>query len=325
MSSAPRFRYAPTPSRELHVGSGLAALIGWAMARAAGGRFVLRIEDIDRARCRETFEAGIYRDLAWLGVDWDEGPDVGGPYGPYRQSQRTDRYDHLLLALGAAGLAYPCACSRADIRAAQSAPHHLAIGDGAPASEAAERPYPGTCRGKHLALPEDRGGLRLDLAAVGDPIVNWSDGLIGAQLEDVRLTAGDVLLGRPGQPTYQLAVVADDCAMAVSDVVRGRDLLGSTARQILLHRALARLDGRPANPPRFHHHPLLVDARGHKLSKRDQAAPLSTLQYGDPAALRARLGRVIGLFGDRVERASPADWVEAFSSGTPALHDARWG
>ena len=82
MNSAPRFRYAPTPSRELHVGSGLAALIGWAMARAAGGRFVLRIEDIDRARCRETFEAGIYRDLAWLGVDWDEGPDVGGPYGP---------------------------------------------------------------------------------------------------------------------------------------------------------------------------------------------------------------------------------------------------
>jgi len=294
------------------------------MARAARGRFVLRIEDIDRARCREAFEASIYRDLAWLGVDWDEGPDVGGPFGPYRQSQRTDRYDHLLLALSAAGLAYPCVCSRADIRAAQSAPHlHTAAAPGE-GDEAAERAYPGTCRGRHLHLPPDRGGMRLDLAAVGDPIVAWDDGLMGPQREDVRLTAGDVLLGRPGQPTYQLAVVADDRAMAITDVVRGRDLLGSTARQILLHRALARLDGESATAPRFHHHPLLVDARGHKLSKRDEAAPLSSLQGGEAAVLRARLGRAVGLFGPAVGRASPGDWIEAVAVADRDLHDAPW-
>lgn len=320
MSPPPRFRYAPTPSRELHVGSALAALIGWAMARAAGGRFVLRVEDIDRARCREAFEASIYRDLAWLGLDWDEGPDVGGPFGPYRQSQRTDRYDRLLLALMTAGMAYPCVCSRADVRAAQSAPHLPA--PGADGAEGGERPYPGTCRAKHHPLPSDRGGIRLDLAAVGDPVVAWVDGLMGPQHEDVRLTAGDVLLGRPGQPTYQLAVVADDRAMGITDVVRGRDLLGSTARQILLHRAIAHIEDDAAGPPRFHHHPLLVDAHGHKLSKRDEAAPLSTLRESDPSTLRARLGRAVGLFGPGVERASPGDWVEAIAAPDRALHDA---
>jgi glutamyl-tRNA synthetase len=314
-----RFRFAPTPSRELHVGNALAALFGWAKARAAGGRFVLRIEDIDRARSRSAFEEQIYRDLAWLGLDWDEGPDVGGPFAPYRQSERLGLYDRTLDALVAARLAYPCACSRADIRAAQSAPHHPTTG-----GEPAELPYPGTCRDKALVLPPDRGGLRLDLAALGDTAVSWRDGELGPQREEVAETAGDVLLGRHGQPTYQLAVVVDDRAMAVSDVVRGRDLLGSTGRQILIHRALARLDDVAEAPPRFHHHPLLTGADGRKLSKRDEAPTLASLAVAtDPAALRAHLGRAIGLFGRAVRRAAMRDWIDAMGAHG-ALHDAPW-
>lgn len=323
MTTARRFRFAPTPSRELHVGNALAALFGWAMARAAGGRFILRIEDIDRVRSKPEHEAAILRDLAWLGVDWDEGPDVRGPHAPYRQSERLARYDALMAALAAAGLAYVCTCSRADIRAAMSAPHLLA-GD--------ELPYPGTCRARGerdpTRLPADRGGLRLDLAALAarglPPIVAWHDGLLGAAREDVRTTAGDVLLGRPGQPTYQLAVVADDRAMAVSDVVRGVDLVGSTARQILLHGALASLEHAPAATPRFHHHPLIVDGDGRKLSKRDHA--IAVASFADAAALRATVGRGIGLFGERVAAATTADWVEALAAAGrgPTLHDARW-
>jgi len=343
MSTEPRFRFAPTPSRELHVGNALAALFGWSMARAARGRFVLRIEDIDRARCRPEYEDAIYRDLAWLGLDWDEGPDVGGPHEAYRQSERLASYDELMGRLADAQLAYVCICSRADIRAAQSAPM---------AADASELPYPGTCRAEEHVLPPDRGGLRLDLQALAQragitTLVESVDGLLGPQHEDVSITTGDVLLGRPGQPTYQLAVVADDRAMGITDVVRGVDLIGSTARQILLHKALGHLaqvaatrpsrNVRPPPPlalPRFHHHPLIVDDDGRKLSKRDASLSLSTFALlSSAAALRAQLGRAIGLFGETVRRATRDDWIDAIgarvastttASALPALHDAPW-
>lgn len=306
-ASETRYRFAPTPSRELHVGNALAALFGWASARAAGGAFVLRIEDIDRTRCKPAFEAAVYRDLRWLGVDWDEGPDVGGPFAPYRQSERLDRYDAILADLRARGLAYVCTCSRADIRAAQSAPH---LG---PHAGGDELPYPGTCRDRHQVLPAGRGGIRF---RIDDPIVDWVDGLLGPRHEDIRTTSGDVLLGRPGQPTYQLAVVADDAAMRISDVVRGVDLIGSTARQIALHRAL----GNP--PPRFLHHPLLLDGDDRKLSKRDAAIAITA--YADPHTLVARLGRAIGLFGPTVLHATAADWIDALPQAKHALASARW-
>ena len=335
MSTEPRFRFAPTPSRELHVGNALAALFGWAMARAARGRFVLRIEDIDRARCKPVYEEAIYRDLAWLGLDWDEGPDIGGPSEPYRQSERLGSYDDLMRRLGDAQLSYVCVCSRADIRSAQSAPHDPPSEDlQAVGAEARELPYPGTCRGEGYHLPTDRGGLRLDLEALTAsagiaPIVEWHDGLLGPQVEDVRTTSGDVLLGRPGQPTYQLAVVADDIAMHITDVVRGVDLIGSTARQIALHRALG-ADSRgqcnsvepPAHePPRFLHHPLLLDGDDRKLSKRDAAIAIAS--FTDAHALVADLGRAIGVFGPTITRATAADWVDALPR---AMHltSARW-
>ena len=312
-----RFRYAPTPSRRLHVGNGLAALIGWAAARAARASFILRIEDIDRTRCRPEFEAQALADLRWLGLDWDEGPDVGGPCGPYRQSERLDRYDEAREGLASSGDAYACVCSRADVRAAQRAPH---LQRQASSQGGGEAPYPGTCRPAHDTTPprqalSDRGGHRLRVGDSAAGTVSWDDGWCGPQREDVSQTCGDFLLGRPGQPTYQLAVVVDDIEMGVTDVVRGNDLLDSTARQILLYRRLG------AAAPRFWHHPLIVDDQGRKLSKRDDDLTLAALRDGgaDPSRLRARLCASVGLGGgrDRLEPsatidllAAPASWCD---------------
>ncbi len=337
---ARRFRFAPTPSRPLHVGSALAALLGWATARLAGGTFILRIEDIDSARCRPEHTAGLLRDLGWLGLDWDEGPDIGGPAGPYLQSGRLADYDTALARLRLAGLIYPCGCSRADIEAARSAPHLD------PRAADAERPYPGTCRGTvglastppsgaldalstgpHAPLTRGRGGWRLAVdRAPGGPVRRWHDTWLGPHEEDLRATCGDLLLGREGQPTYQLAVVVDDHAMGVTDVVRGRDLLGSTARQLALHAALGHLEA-----PRYGHHPLIVDAAGRKLSKRDEAAPLAVLREAGVAPERvvAAAGRAICLFSEGVRAARPADVVAALdevcrADRAPPRADGLW-
>lgn len=304
-----RFRFAPTPSRPLHIGSAWAALIGWSLARQARGRFVLRIEDIDRTRSQAEYEDQLLSDLAWLGLDWDEGPDVGGPFAPYRQSERLQLYDEALDVLAARGHLYACTCSRAEIRQAQSAPH---LG---PGLAEAERPYPGTCRPETpTATPQaglllDRGGLRLSLATLRSPRLVFEDALAGPFEEDLWTTCGDVLLGRPGQPTYQLAVVVDDLAMDISDVVRGRDLLGSTARQLALIEALT------ARPPtlRHTHHGLLVDAEGRKLSKRDQATPLAALRHLGAARLIAALGRAAGYFAAHTNTASAGDLADAIA------------
>lgn len=314
----PRFRFAPTPSRPLHAGSALAALLGWGVARARGGAFVLRVEDIDRGRCRPEHEASCLEDLAWLGLSWDEGPDVGGPFAPYRQSERLARYDAALASLEARDLAYRCVCSRADVVAAQSAPHLQAPGRRAPGDAPGERPYPGLCRPRPGAARVAGGRARLNVEALGDGArVSWRDGDGRVYTEDVRATCGDFVLGGPGEPAYQLAVVVDDVAMGITDVVRGADLLGSTARQILLHRALG------AEPPRFRHHPLLTDASGRKLSKRDGDLALAELRRAGlaPERLRAALGRAVGLFGPAVRRAAPEDLVEALACGGGALHD----
>lgn len=315
-----RFRYAPTPSRPLHAGSALAALIGWGAARAIGAEFILRIEDIDRTRCRPEHEASCLADLRWLGLDWEEGPDVGGPRGPYRQSERLGRYDDALATLAGT---YTCVCSRAQVRAAQRAPHLQSGG---------ELPYPGTCRPVpgsaepgHVTTA-DRGGLRLDVHALGDAAtVSWSDVWTGEHSEDVRATCGDFLLGRPGHPTYQLACVLDDGAMGITDVVRGRDLQGSVGRQILLHRALGQ------RAPRWAHHPLLLDDTGRKLSKRDRAESLTGLREGgaDRDALIAGLAASIRLVDGSVSRLTPEGFVDALrralgAAGVPEWSDGLW-
>lgn len=264
-------RFAPSPTGRLHLGHAYSAAIGHARARAGGGRFLLRIEDIDRTRARPEFVAGIYQDLRWLGLDWDGGPVI--------QSSRGAAYAEALGRLRGARLAYPCFCTRSDIAAALEAPH----GPGG-------AHYPGTCRG--LADDPERRAAephcwRFDsgegLKRSGFPA--WTEA------EGVRFTSGrpdfdDVILARKDAlAAYHLACVVDDSASGVTLVTRGEDLRSSTPVQRLLQLLL----GLPE--PRYCHHPLIGHADGRRLAKRDQAPTLAALRADgvDGKALAAAL------------------------------------
>lgn len=273
--SPPVTRFAPSPTGRLHLGHAASAIRAHDFARRTGGRFLLRIEDIDGTRSREEHVAGIVEDLAWLGFDWD-GPVV-------RQSQRLALYDAALDRLCGAGLVYPCVCTRADIAASLSAPH-------GPAGTI----YPGTCRARavDLSLPHC---WRLDVAravALAGPLA-WHDAVVG-EVEADPLAHGDVVLARKDAPaSYHLAVTVDDAAQGVTDVIRGDDLFASTH----VHRLLQALLDLPT--PRYHHHPLLTGPDGKRLAKRDGAPSLADLRAGgaDGAAVAADLRKAIGLAG----------------------------
>ncbi len=257
-----RGRYAPSPTGELHLGNLRTALLAWLWARRAGGRFVLRIEDLDLPRVRPGATARMISDLRWLGLDWDEGPEVGGPYGPYHQSDRAALYDDALAHLRAQGMLYPCYCSRAELARSASAP--------APGEEGPR--YPGTCRAlsaRQRAAHERAGRRPAWRCHMPAGRVAFTDDLCGPQVQDVAAAVGDSIVQRSdGIIAYQLAVVVDDGWMGINQVVRGADLLASTPRQILLAQAL----GWPI--PAYAHVPLLTDATGAKLAKRTQAAGL---------------------------------------------------
>ena len=261
-----RGRYAPTPSGPLHLGNVRTALLAWLLARQAGGAFVLRMEDLDRPRVRPGAATAILSDLRWLGLDWDEGPDTGGPAAPYTQSERGAIYEEHLQRLQEAGVVYPCYCSRADIARAASAPHGAEDG---PA-------YPGTCRDPLQREQQRRraGGRPPALRfRVPGGVFRIQDGLYGLVEQDVARATGDVVVRRAdGVPAYQLAVVVDDALMAITDVVRGTDLLFSTPRQIALYHAFGYA------VPRFLHVPLAVDASGERLAKRHGAVGLGPLR-----------------------------------------------
>jgi glutamyl-tRNA synthetase len=272
----------------LHLGNLRTALLAWMLARHAGGAFVLRMEDLDRPRVRPGAAAGILFDLRWLGLDWDEGPDMGGPDAPYTQSERGAVYEEHLRRLQEAGLVYPCYCSRADIARAASAPHGAEDG---PA-------YPGTCRDPVQRERQRRraGGrppaLRFQMAA---GVLRFQDGLYGLVEQDVARATGDVVVRRAdGVPAYQLAVVVDDALMAITDVVRGADLLFSTPRQIALYHALGYA------VPRFLHVPLAVDRSGERLAKRHGAVGLAT-----PRASGLPPERVVGALAASVGLVPP--------------------
>ena len=247
-------RFAPSPTGVLHAGSLLAALASWLDARAHRGQWLLRMEDVDTPRCVPGAGQAIVQQLAQCGLQ---------PDGlVLRQSQRSALYQQALDQLVAEGLAYPCGCSRKDIEAAQSQPtarHQAAV-------------YPGTCR--HGLGGKPARAWRLNVAAVRrardlPEVTAWTDRRLGAQAEDVAQTVGDFVLRRAdGLWAYQLAVVVDDAAQSVSDVVRGQDLCDNTARQILLQQAL----GLPT--PRYLHTPLVLGPNGEKLSKQNGAQPL---------------------------------------------------
>ncbi len=263
-----RGRYAPSPTGALHMGNLRTALLAWLFTRTQHGQFVLRIEDLDRPRMRSGATQQVLDDLHWLGLDWDEGPDCGGSYAPYIQSERSDIYQHYLHQLQDAGLVYPCYCSRAEVALAASAPQQ--------GTEDGPR-YPGICR--HLT-----GAQRRDYEASGrrpslrfrvdnSRIVSFTDMVTGPTTQHVQQTVGDFILCRSdGIFAYQFAVVVDDALMHLNQIVRGNDLLTSTARQILLYEAL----GFPV--PTFAHVPLIVDERGKRLSKRTQSMGLDPLR-----------------------------------------------
>jgi glutamyl-tRNA synthetase len=288
-------RYAPSPTGRLHLGNARTALLAWLQVRAAGGRFVLRVEDLDPQRSKPEHEQRQLDDLRWLGLDWDEGPDVGGEHGPYRQSQRGELYAAALARLDT----YPCTCTRKELRETASAPHGL------------EPVYPGTCR-DGPAHPERPASLRW---AVPPGQVCFEDRILGRQCQDVATQVGDFVLRRgDGAWAYQLAVVVDDADMQVTEVLRGADLLDSSARQILLARALG-LSQKTA--PTYAHAPLVVGPDGEKLSKRHGAPDLSELRERgvDPRLVVAVLARSAGLVGRDIDRVRAAELVASFDLG----------
>jgi len=225
----------------------------------------MRVEDLDGPRVREGLEGRILAELRWLGLDWEEGPDVGGASGPYRQSERMELYAAALRRLREADLAYPCFCSRAEVARASQAPH---------ASDEGPR-YPGTCRSLSARERVDRERSRRPAwrLRVGESPVRFVDGFHGPQAVDVSATVGDFVVARAdGTPAYQLAVAVDDAAMGITEVVRGDDLLASTARQLLVYQALG------LSAPAFAHVPLVVGPDGERLAKRHGALSLGELR-----------------------------------------------
>jgi len=284
-----RGRFAPSPTGELHLGNARTALLAWLWARSERGVFLLRIEDLDAPRVRPGLAHQQMEELHWLGLDWDEEPVF--------QSQRTGLYQGALRTLGEQ--VYECFCSRAEIAAAASAPH----GDEGPR-------YPGTCATLNSAQRSERRRVRepsLRLRVPSGP-VTFFDEIQGLQSFDVQAQTGDFVLRRAdGVFAYQLAVVVDDAAQRVTQVLRGADLLSSTARQILLYRLLG------APEPRWAHAPLVLSQTGERLSKRDRAASLSTLRRcaADPRRVVADLGRSAGLAA--AECSTPRDLLSGFS------------
>ncbi|MGB0680378.1 MAG: tRNA glutamyl-Q(34) synthetase GluQRS [Polyangiales bacterium] len=282
-----RGRFAPTPSGDLHLGHARTALVAWLRARQARGQFMLRVEDLDAPRTQPGSEARILADLRWLGLDWDEGPDVGGACGPYRQSERDALYQVALGTLRAQGLAYPCTCSRQDIARVSQAPHGL---------EELGRRYPGTCR-QGPTQPGRPEAWRFRTPLVLEPVRGVNDRPL-----QVDVGGWDFVLRRAdGLWAYQLAVVVDDIAMGVTEVVRGADLLLSTPWQVALYRALG------TQPPDFLHLPLLTDSAGQRLAKRHPALQLSVLRaQGVRAdALRGWLAASLMLAADAAPLSMP--------------------
>lgn len=294
------------------MGNALTHLLAWLHTRKHGGVMILRCEDLDRARTDPSWWALIEEDLRWLGLDWDEGPDVGGASRPYRQSERTQFYEHALSALRATQRVYPCFCSRKDVRDSATAPHGLV----------AHGPeYPGTCR----QLQPDEVEIRMRAKnpalrfAMPEHAILFEDLVLGPQ----RFSApagGDFILRRAdGVFAYQLAVAVDDAGMGVTDVIRGADLLDSTPRQLAILSALEL----PA--PGYGHVPLVTDAQGERLAKRTSAHSVRELRAGgrSPAFVIGALAHLAGLI-PVAEPVLPAELIDSFDLSSVRRGPLAW-
>ncbi|EEF60234.1 tRNA glutamyl-Q(34) synthetase GluQRS [Pedosphaera parvula] len=261
-----RGRLAPSPTGYLHLGHARTFWTAQERAEAQGGTLVLRNEDLDPGRSKPEFVAAMLEDMHWFGLRWQEGPDAGGPFGPYNQGERKSVYLEAWRKLLAGGFIYPCKCSRKDIQQALHAPHQ---GEDEPV-------YPGTCRPTAGAKTDEvvtPAGVHWRFRVPVGEIISFTDGCFGSQKFVAGEDFGDFVVWRNDDvPAYQLAVVADDAAMQITEVVRGADLLSSTARQLLLYRALG------FQPPAFYHCPLLTDEKGVRLAKRNDALSLRALR-----------------------------------------------
>lgn len=290
-------RFAPTPSGRMHLGNVFAALMAWLAVRSAGGRLVLRIEDLDPRAQNPLAAQTLMDDLQWLGLGWDE--------GPYYQSERTQYYQEALNDLQAKGLIYPCFCTRSELHAA-TAPH---ASDGTYV-------YPGTCRNLTPAQIEQKSktrspALRLRVPSQGDPTgtIRFTDMAYGPQKQCLARECGDFLVRRSdGVFAYQLAVVVDDALMGITEVVRGHDLLGSVGRQVYLQRLLGYRE------PAYGHIPLLMAPDGRRLSKREHDLDLGVLRAALPSS-RPLIGKLASLVGlaERGEEISAEELVPRFS------------
>jgi glutamyl-tRNA synthetase len=266
-----RGRLAPSPTGLLHLGHARTFRIAAQRSLQHQGTLILRNEDLDPQRSREEFVRAMIDDLHWLGIDWQEGPDCGGPYGPYSQSERRIRYLEAWQHLRKAGFLYPCLCSRKDLAQSANAPNDT---DDEPL-------YPGTCRDRADSAAVDHpAGVNWRFRARDSEIVEFTDLNLGPQYYTAGRDFGDFLIWRRDDvPAYQLAVVVDDALMRITEVVRGADLLKSTARQILLRRMLA--DAAPdyaGQSPSYFHCELLRDESGVRLAKRHDALSIRTLR-----------------------------------------------
>lgn len=300
-------RLAPSPTGVLHLGNARSFLLAWLSIRAAGGTLRLRVEDIDGPRVRPEATAQAIEDLTWLGLDWDGAPMF--------QSERLAIYEAAVTRLIDAGRAYPCVCSRKEVATAASAPHE---------SWQDAVAYPGTCRGRFASRAEAREATGREPAVrfrVDVDAVPFEDGFLGAQPGLIR---GDfVIQKRDGGPAYQLAVVVDDAATGIDEVLRGDDLLVSTPRQLLLHEALG------LNPPRFVHVPLVVGADGRRLAKRHGDTSLRHFRGAGISSAQV-VGYLAGLGGWRPDGSpcDPGDLLPGFDLGSlsrePAVTRAPW-
>ncbi|WP_304457940.1 tRNA glutamyl-Q(34) synthetase GluQRS [Alicyclobacillus sendaiensis] len=313
MTPSYKGRFAPSPTGDLHVGNAWVAVLSWLDARRHGGAFVLRVEDLDEARCRDAYRQAMIDDLRWLGIDWDEGPDVGGPAAPYEQRLRRESYERALEHLRSARELYPCFCPRSRLLSIASAPQGL-FGD--------EPRYDRRC----LRLSDAR---RSELAASKPPSLRLH------VRDDALITVDDRLLGRTtarpaeggdfvvrradGVIAYHLAVVVDDHAMGVTDVIRGSDLFPSAFRQVYLAERLGYA------PPRYAHVPLVVDGDGRRLAKRHGDLSLRALREAGVRPQRL-VGLLLWLAGqaDRPEDISLREAVGAFDLVRVPRHPIVW-
>jgi glutamyl/glutaminyl-tRNA synthetase len=274
-----RGRIAPSPTGLLHLGHARTFFTAYLRTTQADGILVLRNEDLDPYRSRPDFAVAMIEDLRWLGIRWQEGPDVGGPFVPYAQSQRREHYLAVWRQLLAAGFLYPCACSRRELARIAEAPHESGQRESSSARfEADETPmYAGTCRPAPGSPPptdyDAPAGVNWRFRIPEGEAIEFEDRHFGPQRFLAGFDFGDFPVWRRDDvPAYQLAVVADDHDMQITEVVRGADLLLSTARQILIYRALG------WNPPQWYHCPLVLDERGERLAKRHDALSIRALR-----------------------------------------------